>query len=364
MKNKEPIEVSIIVPFYNSELFIKKCLTSIIRQDFDLIFEVILINDGSNDESLKIIKEFEFGKIQVHTLDKNYGPAKARNFGLKKAKGKYIFFVDADDSIESGTISAMHKVAIQTNADLVFCDSKWIVNNINQREDLFSFEKNVAILKKDLPKLMENRIYDPLYKSGILSFKGKLIRTSLIKENNVIFEENLKYLEDEIFIWNILPFIKSALYIRKQLYNYYVNPSISTAVSNGLNQGFQVANFKIIRHHIEKSFFNLKYNKEDIDRIGKQAFIYFIINVLISHSKSILLRKIEKIEGEKNQIKLIKEILGEKEVQIALKSYTRSNNESFFIPLFLRFKLPLLLQIACKLRAKKIVKFRKTKLYS
>ena len=142
------------------------------------------------------------------------------------------------------------------------------------------------------------------------------------------------------------------------MYNYYVHPSISTTVAESLNLGFPICKFKIIKNHIQKSFFQRGCSKQDVKKFSEQAFIYFIINVLISLSKSILLGKINKIDGSKSRKKIINDILIEPDVYNALKKYVRSPKESFWIIFAIRFKLPKLIELFCTLRARKILKLR------
>ena len=350
--------LSVIVPFYNSEKHLPDCISSIIKQDCELEFEIIMVDDCSTDKSIDIIRGFDNSNIKIFSLPKNSGPAAARNLGLEKAIGDYIFFVDADDRIAKNTLSLLYGIACKRNVDLVFCDSKWIENNKNQRKNIFSFQKDLVLSKSCLTKMMKNRIYNPLYLSGPLSFKGKLIKKSIIFKNKIIFEEQLRYLEDEIFIWDVLAFVETAHYLRKQLYYYYVHPSINTTVAKSLNNGFPICKFKIIKNHIQNSFFQRGCSKQDVKKFGEQAFIYFIINVLISQSKSILLGKINPINGIRGRRKIISDLLNEPEVSRSLDKYSRSPKESFWIIFALRFKLPKLLEFFCTLRAKKIIKLR------
>ena len=352
--------ISVIVPFYNSEKFLASSLSSLIAQNFKLPFEIILVDDGSTDSSLSIVEKFNKPYIKLFSLSSNSGPAAARNLGLKKAQGDYVFFLDADDTIEPDTLSVLYKFASETKLDLVFCDSKWIENNQNQRLNIYSFPKDMDISKSKLTKMMQERLYNPFYLGGLLSFKGKLINRSIILKNKLVFEEELRYLEDEIFIWNILAYTKSAKYVRKQFYNYYVHPTINTTVSESLNLGFPISKFKIIRNHIQKSFSYRGCSSQTITKLGNQALIYFIINVLISHSKSILLGKIDQDKGKKSRRKIIDSILNDAEVFSALKNYVRSNKESYWIPFAIRFKFPRLLEFVCTKRAQKVLKIRKS----
>ncbi len=352
------IAISVIVPFYNSEKHLSSCVSSIIEQDDGPKIEIIMVDDCSTDNSLDIIRNFDNDNINVFSLPENSGPAVARNLGLEKAVGDYVFFVDADDRIEKNTLSLLYKIACKTKFDLVFCDSQWIENNQNQRKNIYSLPKDIIISKSSLTQMMKNRIYNPLYLSGPLSFKGKLIKRSIIVKHNINFEEQLRYLEDEIFMWDVLAFVETAYYLRKQLYNYYVRPFVSTTVAKSLNNGFPISKFKIIRDHIQNSFCHRGCSKKEVKKFGEQAFIYFIINVLISHSKSILLGKIDKIEGYRSRKKFINELLLDPEVAYSLDKYVRSSKESFWIIFSIKFKLPKLLEFFCTLRAKKIIKSR------
>ena len=356
---KTPV-ISAIVPFYNSEFHIENAINSLIKQDFKLPIEIILINDGSTDSSVNIINSFNIPNIKLFSNSSNYGPAAARNLGLRKAKGDFIFFLDSDDTIDSRTLSTLYKSALETNADLVFCDCKWIENNLNQRQNIFSFPYNKLIQGSELTTIMGDRLFNPLYVSGPLSFKGKLIKQSIIHKNNIKFEEKLRYLEDEIFMWNILSFVKKIQYLHEQFYNYNVHPNISTTVAASLNRGFPISKFKVIKDHIKKSFSNRGCSKEFVEQIGDQAFVYFIINVLVSISKSILQGKIDLEVGLKSRKKIIYSIIYDKEVLKALKNYIISEKESKWIPFFINLRIPKLLELSCTIRAKKILKIRKT----
>ena len=350
--------ISVIVPMFNASKFIKKTLLSLIDQDFKEQFEVIIVDDCSTDNSLELAKSFNNPKIKIYSLNSNSGPASARNFGLQNANGKYISFLDADDLIHKEMLSKLYQIAVEKNYDLVFCDHEWIENNVNQRKNCFSYEKDKEIKKKDLLEEMKFRIHNPLHVGGPLSSKGKLIKNSFIMENKIRFEENLRYLEDEIFMWQVLANVKNLKFLRKQYYLYNVNPNISTAVTQGINFGFSVEKFKIIKNHIKQSFKILGVKDKELEDLGDQAFIYFIINVLISYCKSILQKKVKKEIGQKILRSLIVEILSSSDVSSAIKKYKISKNESYWIPKFIMLKLTKFLEISCFKRANKIIKIR------
>ena len=117
---KAKIDISIIVPIYNAEKYLKRCIDSLINQTKKEL-ELILINDGSSDNSEKIIKSYKDDRIKYFS-NKNQGIGKTRNFGITKANGKYIMFCDSDDYYELNTCEEFYKKAEQEKLDLVICD--------------------------------------------------------------------------------------------------------------------------------------------------------------------------------------------------------------------------------------------------
>ena len=136
--NKYP-NISIIMPIYNSENFIKESLNSLINQTFKN-FEIICVNDGSTDNTLKILKEFKKKDKRIHIITQNnMGAGFARNIGMKKAKGDYLMFLDSDDIFEQKMLEELFINIIINNVDVVICNSK----NFNSENN--SFEKNYNI---------------------------------------------------------------------------------------------------------------------------------------------------------------------------------------------------------------------------
>ena len=117
------MKVSVIIPVYNTEAYLEKCLSSLLEQTMDDI-EILVVDDGSTDGSLKIAKEFEAAnpsKIRVFAKE-NGGQASARNVALKYATGEYLGFVDSDDWVDTTMYQEMYDAAIREDADIVICD--------------------------------------------------------------------------------------------------------------------------------------------------------------------------------------------------------------------------------------------------
>ena len=351
--------ISIIIPFYNAESHIKTCLDSLLQQDFNKTFEIIMINDASTDNGMNIIKMYNVSDLRLYSLEKNSGPSAARNLGLKMAKGDYIFFHDVDDTLDTNILTTLYNAAIEKNCDLVFCDRRYIENSQNQKKNIFSYPTNRYLENSDIVEEMKKRFYDPLCLMGLFDFAGKLIKRTVIIDNKIFFEESLRYMEDETFVWGILANIKSAIYIRKQLCSFFVHPNTNTALSEGLNRGFNLLSFKLMKNNIQKNLKKCGIPDIEIKKIGDQAFIFCIISALVSYSRSMILGKVDRGKSTKIRKKLINDIVSDNEVVNSLKNYTRSKKESFWIPKLIAWRSSILLEFACTSRAKEILRIRR-----
>ena len=113
------IKVSVIVPVFNGELYIQKCVESLLKQTLKEI-EIIVVNDGSTDNTLNIVSQYQDSRLKVISI-KNQGQGKARNIGVQEAKGRYLGFVDSDDYIKEDMFEELYECANKKQADLVIC---------------------------------------------------------------------------------------------------------------------------------------------------------------------------------------------------------------------------------------------------
>lgn len=196
-------KVSVIVPIYNVEKYLEKCINSLLSQTLEDI-QIILVNDGSKDNSGNIAKEYEKNnKDRVIYVEKeNGGLSDARNYGLKYATGDFIAFLDSDDYIEKNAYEKMYNKAIEENADYVECDFIWEFPN----------------------KIRVDKQYPYKNKKEMLSFVrvvawNKLIKRQLIIDNNLEFPKGLRY-EDVEFTYKLIPFINKFAYVDKPFIHY------------------------------------------------------------------------------------------------------------------------------------------------
>ncbi|MFU0790278.1 glycosyltransferase [Virgibacillus proomii] len=208
--------ISIIVPIYNAEDFLPKCLESVKNQTYKDL-EIILVNDGSTDQSRLICDEYSITDDRFMILHKeNGGVSSARNAGLRVAKGKYVIFLDADDWIEPIMIENLFKQITTFKADTSICG-------------YFKEEADGTILNKTI----DSRIisYNQLQVLHSLldseGFKGylwnKLLSMDIIKNNKIFFDEDIYFCEDLLFITKYMLHSEKIIYDTTPYYHYVIH---------------------------------------------------------------------------------------------------------------------------------------------
>lgn len=226
MKNPK---ISVVIPVYNAEKTIGNILEKLITQEYRNI-EIIAVNDGSKDDSWKILEGFSKKDKRVIAIDqKNAGASTARNVGINKSTGEFITFVDSDDDISDKLISELAK-HIKDNSDFIMCGM-----SMNDKEivapDVFIENKKLItqyVLKSLLTK---NLLYGPYC---------KLFRRSIIAGNNIQFPAEVKYGEDTVFVLNYLSHSNNIINIQRALYYYNFQLS-GLASANNTNLRFRKA---------------------------------------------------------------------------------------------------------------------------
>lgn len=214
--------ISIIVPIYNVERYLKKCIDSLINQTYKNI-EIILVNDGSKDNSIKICDEYVKSDNRIKLFHKeNGGLADARNYGMKFVTGKYVTFVDSDDIISKNMIEILYNNLIENNAQISeceffrFCNESEISNNIND-----SKKYTVSNMKDKCKALLQDKA-----NSNVC---GKLFLTELW--NDIEFPKG-KYYEDQFTFYKVLFKTNIIVHNKSQLYFYRRNPNSIVASMN------------------------------------------------------------------------------------------------------------------------------------
>ncbi|MDO4563538.1 MAG: glycosyltransferase [Clostridia bacterium] len=211
----DSIEISLIVPAYNVENTIENCINSILGQTLKNI-EVIVVDDASTDSTAEILRTIHDERV-VLLRQEHLGQGAARNYGMSKARGSYIGFVDGDDTVENCMYEKMLKCAKANNAEIVQC-------NIN---DIFpdgtsAVQMNVAdavVTKKDAHRYFIKYFYKNLHSYEVCN---KTFRTSFVKSRNLFFESNdLVYAEDLLFNLEAALYLHRIAFMKEAYYNYF-----------------------------------------------------------------------------------------------------------------------------------------------
>ena len=277
--------VSIIVPIYNSQNTLEKCIKSLINQTYRNI-EIILVNDGSKDNSIKIINDFLKQDNRIILINQeNNGVSASRNIGIRVANGEFIAFVDSDDYVDEIFIEKTIEIFNKTSCDVVrnnfrkvYEDGKIMEDKLNC-EEFFNKKQEISKIKD---KLIKNIIT-----GNIQSYSWLLmIKKDLITKNELYFDEEVAFMEDLIYFLNLINKIESIYFIKDPHYYYYQNNKSVT--KNSSNYIKNMDNLLIAYKKIEK-IFTKEYNNEEYIRIANMIYI----NGEISYLKSLVVNNKE-----------------------------------------------------------------------
>lgn len=295
--------ISVIVPVYNVEKYLEKCIDSIINQTYENL-EIILVDDGSPDNCPVICDEYAKKDERIVVIHKeNAGVSSARNFGLDIAKGEYISFVDSDDVLYHRFYEIM--ISNIGDSEIAFCDYIRFSDNC-------SFENiDTDLIKTEL--LKNKHVFD-YPKLSFYPVWNKLIKSSVINEQR--FDIDKKNAEDSLFTFDLLHKCSSAVLINEKLYGYFVrdNGAVGNIDFKGWLDVFYVSkyindvsmkekipSFIYIHGVFLHDVISLFYNSKDIDKnVFNQCRKY-----LLKDLYSILFGKYKKIMTIKEKIVLI-----------------------------------------------------------
>ncbi len=267
-------KVSVIVPFYNVEGYIEKCLETLVNQTLQDI-EIILVNDGSKDRSVNIVKKFQssYPEKIVYLEKENGGLSDARNYAIPHAKGEYIAFLDSDDYVEKDMYQKMYELAVKENSDMVECDFYWEYPNKTR--------KDVGEIYHGSNEMIE--------KIRVVAW-NKLIKKEILEDTKIQFPKGYRY-EDVEFTYKLIPHIERVSFLKEACIHYVQREG---SISNSQNERTKEI-FDVLEHV-------LQYYKEiDIYEKYKTELEYIYIRYAFCSS----LRRISKIQDETIQENLL-----------------------------------------------------------
>lgn len=231
-------KVSVIVPFYNVEQYIGKCLETLVNQTLEEI-EIIVVNDGSKDRSKEIVQTIEkqFPNKIVYIEKENGGLSDARNYALPYAKGEYIAFLDSDDYVEKDMYEKMYELAKKENSDLVECDFYW------------EYPKRQ---KKDEGKFYQGK-KEMLEKIRVVAW-NKLIKREILEKAEVKFPKGYRY-EDVEFTYKLIPFIDKVSFLKESCVHYIQREGSISNLQNEKTKEIFVVLENVIQWYEEKGIY-------------------------------------------------------------------------------------------------------------
>lgn len=302
-----PPLVSIVVPVYNVEKYLSQCIESLINQTY-VDLEIILVNDGSKDNSLAICEEYAQRDKRITIVNQeNQGLSGARNSGTAKAKGKYISYLDSDDWLELTTFEKTITLAEKNKYELVFWQ---FIKEFQDKSipykgvfdcDIFFEGSKLKQLHRRLAGPLESEMKFPHLIDSYVSAWGKLFVTEIIKENNLQFvDTKIIGSEDILFSFQYFGLIKNAFYLNEYLMHYKKDNPTSLTKTHGSTLFPRFCKlFVYMNNEIQKNNFGADYTKALNNRIGI-AMMNIGLSEVSPKIKTSAFKRIKSINGHLN----------------------------------------------------------------
>ncbi len=296
-KRNHEDKVSIVIPFYNTGKYIKKCLDSVAKQSYKNI-EVILVNDGSTDNSEEICDRYvkSDNRFSLVKHKKNMGPAVARNTGLDFITGNYLCLIDSDDYIHEDFVSKLLSTAIQHNADIAECQNYCLIDGkLTDKHSADEYAKDITISSGK--EVLKNYLRHSKPRTSTVTLCHKIYKSDLFKNNHISFDPNLVRFEDSDIIYKLYEKAETHVFITDKLYfHVHRDGSIMQSLkktNDGFNDTIYVIT-KMLAHFAEnKEFYNdameyIRWNiTHSIKGLSNDDLASFIKNHIINNSKKL-----------------------------------------------------------------------------
>lgn len=247
-------KISVVVPIYNAEAYLEKCLNSILAQTYENL-EIILVNDGSKDKSLELMEKYKNQDARIIIINKeNGGVSSARNRGIEAATGKYIIFIDADDYIENNMFEVLEEDLFKNNVDMSMCGYR----NVDSNGNILYESKPMEEKYFDAKTFRHNLFKGDYYRDLICN---KLFRLEIIKENNIRFREDIHLNENVLFLLDFSKFAYRYSFGNEMLYNFLYNVNGATHARFNLKKVSVLSSYiRLLNYDLEADILNkIKY---------------------------------------------------------------------------------------------------------
>ena len=259
----DSIKISVIVPIFNASKYLERLIVSVLSQTYHN-FELLLINDGSNDNSFEIMKKYSISDSRIRIFNNdNRGVSYTRNFGIDNSLGEYVIFIDADDYIDNNHIENFVSLVRKYNAPIGF--------GIKHYKDDLKLSKSMGIMKE----ISSDKIVENIYRNIIyMAVWNRIYKKSFLIENNIKFDENIWYAEGMLFNIKCLKYVQKVPICDLFTYHYMSNPNSVMRKQFNINNEFCAKKSL----EIQKDYIN--YSKKDVRNSYKYHQLCIDLNIL------------------------------------------------------------------------------------
>lgn len=338
--------VSVIVPVFNCQEHLDQCLESILKQSYQNL-EIIIINDGSTDNSGKICDKYAScdNRIKVIHTD-NKGPAAARNAGIRVSTGEFIFFVDSDDFIENFALEELLTNYRLDKADVVVGDFKAFKNGNYGPGYKGVFLGDKELHKPDVVNYARSYLKKPNRFTLFAYSWGRLFKASIIKGNNILFNADLHTFEDVAFNFNYLRFADEVLYLAKAIYVHQVHDNYMSATMTISGNPKRMLGYGPALAEIGK-FLEYSGSNADVKKVVGHAYVCLTIIQLVR-----ICGQINNV-NKKKIIDLVSGKINDPELRDNLGCYSPTEGDSRVLPVLMKLKLVRPIIWVCRYKARK-----------
>lgn len=297
--------ISIVIPVYNVEKYLSRCIESILNQTYEN-WEAIFVNDESKDNSLEVLKEYQKKDDRIKIADKkNEGSGIARNTGIEKSEGEYLAFLDSDDWYEKNFLEKLYNNLKENNSDVSMCNPRMTYDDIQKNKNINVYNFNSIELSKTPEKIL-----------GILAMPviwNKLYKKEIIVKNKIKFP-SYSFSEDVEFLYKVFLYVNKVSKVEEYLYNYYQRDNSETKKikEESIKQVYKVMGN--IENYVKNNFIG----KLEIFYQYKIQFIYSVSQILLSRTTDD--KKMKKLINQNNNLVIknvkIKNIIKNKKILI------------------------------------------------
>lgn len=338
--------VSVIIPVYNSEQYLVKCLDSLQNQSYRQL-EILLINDGSTDKSEDVCRSYvgKDNRFSVITTE-NSGPAAARNTAMKNARGSLFLFLDADDYLPVNAIEMLVRRYQETKADIVVGDFVKLTDSVQKSGHEAYFPESRLMSKDDLVAYTRSYLQKPNRMPLFVYSWGRLFNAKIIREHNILYNPDLRTFEDVAFNFEYLKYANGLFFLNYVVYNHLVHDNYLSASMAILNNPQKLFGYHYALINA-RNYLQTSSTGVDIEKEVGHAYICYTIIQLVRLCGQINKHNKKMIYG------LVGEIAGSETVRKSLKYYSPSGKDSKVVPVLLRWKLARLTARVCQYKARK-----------